>query len=81
MATTPLTRMNQMNTTKHNLFAFSNIEETGAVRIGRTGTKYHSASIDPKYGLMIWCGCAGTQQGAAYNKAVFIKGVVGNCKN
>ena len=70
-----------MNATTNQPFAQSNIEMDGAVRIGRNGTKLHSASIDPKYGLMIWCRCAGTQQGAAYNKAAFIKGAKGNCKN
>jgi len=70
-----------MHTKTSKLFAFSNMNLIGAVRLGRTGTKYHAASIHPIDGLTIHCSCAGTQQGAAYNKSVFIKDAKGTCKN
>jgi hypothetical protein len=55
-------------------------EISGAVKIGN-GTKLHKACKDSKYGLMILCGCPGTQQGSAYNRARFFAGVQANCKN
>jgi hypothetical protein len=55
-------------------------EVTGAVRIGN-GTKLHLAYKHPVYGLIIRCGCPGTQQGAAYHRARFIQGAQANCKN
>ena len=55
--------------------------QQGAVKIGRNGTKLHPAIIDPVYGLMIRCGCPGTQQGGAYHGARFFSGLTANCKN
>lgn len=56
----------------------------GSARIGRTGTKLHPAKIITYDGmkiLFITCGCAGTKNGAATNKARFFEGVQSNCKN
>jgi hypothetical protein len=52
----------------------------GAVKIGN-GTKLHKAYKDKTYGLIICCGCPGTQQGSAYHRARFFPNVTPNCKN
>lgn len=57
------------------------VGKQGAVKIGRSGTKLHPAIIDPVYGLVIRCGCPGTQQGGAYRGAKFFSGLTANCKN
>jgi hypothetical protein len=63
----------------------NNTEVFGAVRIGRTGTKMHSAKMhtaaDGRQLLVILCGCAGTQNGAAYSKAKFFEGARATCQN
>ena len=55
-------------------------EVMGAVRIGN-GTKLHRAFIDQQYGLMICCGCPGTNQGSAYYRAKFFPNTQATCKN
>ena len=52
----------------------------GAVKIGN-GAKLHRARKDSLYGLVILCGCPGTQQGSAYHRARFFVGMESNCKN
>lgn len=52
----------------------------GAVKIGRSGTKFHPARIDEHYGLMITCSCPGTQQGGAYHGSQFFKNMPANCR-
>jgi hypothetical protein len=52
----------------------------GAVRIG-SGAKLHRARKDSVYGLVILCGCPGTQSGNAYHRARFFAGMESNCKN
>lgn len=52
----------------------------GAVRIGK-GVKLHKAYKDNYYGLVICCGCPGTQQGSAYHRARFFANVEPTCKN
>ena len=52
----------------------------GAVKIGRSGTKLHPAVIDPHYGLIIQCSCAGARQGSANKGARFYEGAKATCR-
>jgi hypothetical protein len=54
--------------TSHATQANDNADIFGAVRIGN-GDKLHRAYQDQRFGLIICCGCAGTQSGSAYNRA------------
>jgi hypothetical protein len=55
-------------------------EIQGAVKIGN-GTKLHKAYKDASNHLWICCGCPGTQQGSAYNRAKFFANTTPTCKN
>lgn len=54
-------------------------EQQGAAKIGH-GVKLHKAVLDGTYGLMIVCGCPGTQNGSAYHRARFFANVQPNCR-
>ena len=66
---------------RNSLFAFSNINNNGAVQVRKGSSTYHKAKIDPVYGLSILCKCTNVQKFPVTDNVVFFNNAIGNCKN